>query len=190
MVIGLIVFILACLNSSVTPVSVAADTTTKRIETAGLSFFVPHEWAEEQTKRPMRKAQLRIPAVSPDTEAASLVLYYFGKNQGGSVEENLKRWERQFYVPGNSAAIDAKKVNTKMIAGMNVTTLELTGTYVAPLSPRTPNQRHNKPNYHLFAAVVETNRGNFFFKIIGPTGTMTQSSEHFEQMVDSLTSQN
>jgi hypothetical protein len=168
--------------------SAVADTATKRIEAAGLSFSVPNAWEEEQPKSSMRKAQLQIPAVSPDTEAASLVLYYFGQNQGGSVEANLKRWEGQFDVPADAA--DAKNVATKTVAGMNVTTLELTGTYVAPLSPRTPNQRHNKPNFRLFAAVVETAQGNFFIKIVGPAGTMTQSSQHFEHMIDSLTWQN
>ena len=190
MIARFLVFILACLISALAPMSAVSDTATKRIEAAGLSFSVPTEWAEEQPKSTMRKAQLQIPAVSPDTEATSLVLYYFGQNQGGSVDANLKRWEGQFEVPADAASTDAKKVATQTVADMNVTTLELTGTYVAPLSPRTPNQRHNKPNYRLFAAVVKTPQGNVFFKIVGPVGTMTQSHEHFEHMIDSLTWQN
>ena len=187
MIARLLVFVLACLIPALAPLSAIGDTATKRIEAAGLSFSVPTEWAEKQPKSMMRKAQFQIPATSPDTEAASLVLYYFGQNQGGSVDANLKRWEGQFEIPADATAADAKKVATQTVAGMNVTTFELTGTYVAPLSPRTPNQRHNKPNYSLFAAVVETPQGNFFFKIVGPTSTMKQSHQHFEHMIKSLT---
>lgn len=162
------------------------ETTTKRIETDGLSFAVPSDWVEEQPTSMMRKAQLQIPAISPDTEAASLVVYYFGQNQGGSVEANLKRWEGQFAVPADLPPAEAKQVTHKSVAGMELTTLELAGTYIAPLSPRTPNQRHNKPNYQLFAAVVTTPHGNFFFKSVGPKHTMAQSREHFGHMIDSL----
>lgn len=180
------VSILLSLTPCLVPVSAIGDTLTKRIEADGLSFAVPSDWVEEQPTSMMRKAQLQIPAMSPDTEAASLVVYYFGQNQGGSVEANLKRWEGQFAVPAALPPAEAKQVAHKSVAGMELTTLELAGTYIAPLSPRTPNQRHNKPNYRLFAAVVTTPNGNFFFKSVGPTHTMAQSREYFGHMIDSL----
>jgi hypothetical protein len=183
---------MTCFAVSVFPMSALGDTPAngKRIEAGGLSFGVPQIWVEEQPSGEMRKAQLKSPATAPDTESASLVVYYFGPNQGGSIEANLTRWEEQFEVPSDIAPADAKKVATRTVAGMNVTTLEMAGTYVAPLSPRMPNQRHNKPNYRLFAAVVTTPDGNFFFKIVGPQQTMAQSREHFGQMIASLAWQN
>ncbi len=187
-----LVLIMTSLALSIFPMSAIGDTPAngKRIEAGGLSFTVPQSWVEEQPSSAMRKAQLQIPAHAPDTDAASLVVYYFGPNQGGSIEANLKRWEGQFEVPSDVAPAETKKVVRKTVADMNVTTLEMAGTYVAPLSPRTPNQRHNKPSYRLFAAVVTTPNGNFFFKIVGPKQTMAQSREHFGQMVDSLAWQN
>ena len=179
-------FVVLLLSLYLVPMLAIGDTGTKRIEADELSFAVPTEWVEEQPKSMMRKAELQIPAVSPDTEAASLVVYYFGQNQGGSVEANLQRWEGQFAVPNDPPSAGAKKIAQKNVADMAVTTLELSGTYIAPLSPRTPNQRHNKPDYQLFAAVVSTPNGNFFFKIVGPKHTMAQSNEHFSHMIDSL----
>ena len=183
-----LVLIMTCSAVSVFPMSALGDTSAsgKRIEAGGLSFSVPQIWLEEQPSSEMRKAQLNIPATAPDTESASLVVYYFGPNQGGSIEDNLTRWEEQFAVPADIAPADTKKVSTQTVADMPVTTLEMAGTYVAPLSPRTPNQRHNEPNYRLFAAVVTTPNGNFFFKIVGPQQTMAQSREHFGQMINSL----
>lgn len=137
----------------------------------------------------MRKAQFEIPAKNDDKEAASLVIYYFGPNQGGSVEANLKRWEQQFEVPEGTSLAEGKKVEEKQLAGLNVTILELAGTYVAPLSPRNPNVRHNKPNFRLFAAVVETVDGPFFFKIVGPAQSMEQQRAHFMLLIDSLSFQ-
>lgn len=186
MLVRTFVLILTGLIAWLAPVSATGDSHTKRIAAAGLSFSVPNSWVEEQPKSMMRKAQVQIPAISPDTQAASLIVFYFGPNQGGSVQANLKRWEGQFDVPADQPPAEAKKVADKNVAGMNVTTLALTGTYVAPLSPRTPNQRHNKPDYRLFAAVVTTPNGNVFFKIVGPKHTMAQSSPHFEGLIDSL----
>jgi hypothetical protein len=39
----------------------------------------------------MRVAQYQLPAAEGDTEAASLVVFYFGAGEGGSVQANLDR---------------------------------------------------------------------------------------------------
>ncbi len=166
-----------------------ADDHTKQVTADRLSFRVPADWIQQTPASSMRKAQFEIPAKNDDKEAASLVVYYFGPNQGGSVEANLKRWEQQFEVPEGTSLAEVKKVEEKRLAGLNVTILELAGTYVAPLSPRNPNVRHNKPNFRLFAAVVETVDGPFFFKIIGPAQTMDQQRGQYMQLIDSLSFQ-
>jgi len=166
-----------------------ADEHTKPVKAGKLSFRVPIGWTQQTPASPMRTAQFEIPVRCNNSEAVSVVLYYFGPNQGGSVEANLKRWEQQFAAPEGTSLADVKKIEQKRPAGLNVTILELAGTYVAPLSPRNPTARHSKPNYCLFAAVVETADGPFFFKIVGPAQSMEQQRAHFMQLIDSLSFQ-
>ena len=163
-----------------------ADDHTKQVTADRLSFRVPADWIQQTPASSMRKAQFEIPAKNDDKEAASLVVYYFGPNQGGSVEANLKRWEQQFEVPEGTSLAEVKKMEEKRLAGLNVTILELAGAYVAPISPRNPNVRHNKPNFRLFAAVVETVDGPFFFKILGPKGTVTKHEGAFDGFLASV----
>ena len=166
-----------------------ADEHPKQVKAGNLFFRVPTDWIQQTPASSMRKAQFEIPVKGDNNESASVVVYYFGPNQGGSVEANLKRWELQFEAPEEISLTDFKKLEEKRSAGLNVTILELAGTYVAPLSPRNPNVRHNKPNYRLFAAVVETADGPFFFKIVGPAQTMEQQRAHFMLLIDSLSFQ-
>ena len=166
-----------------------ADEHTKQVKAGKLSFRVPTDWIQQTPASSMRKAQFEIPVKGDNGEAASVVVYYFGPNQGGSVEANLKRWGQQFAAPEGTSLADVQKVEQKRPTGLNVTILELAGTYVAPLFPRNPNARHNKPNFRLFAAVAETPAGPFFFKIIGPAQSMEQQRAHFMLLIDSLSFQ-
>lgn len=162
-----------------------ADEHTKKVRAGKLSFRVPTDWIQQTPASSMRKAQFEIPVRGDNNEAASVVVYYFGPNQGGSVENNPKRWEQQFAAPEGTSLADVKKVEQNRPAGLTVTILELAGTYVAPLSPRNPNVRHTKPDFRLFAAVVETVDGPFFFKIIGPAQTMDQQRGQYMQLINS-----
>ena len=159
---------------------------TKKVKAGKLSFRVPTDWIQQTPASSMRKAQFEIPVKGDNGEAASVVVYYFGPNQGGSVEANLKRWGQQFAAPEGTSLADVQKVERKRPTGLNVTILELAGTYVAPLFPRNPNARHNKPNFRLFAAVAETPAGPFFFKILGPKVAVTKHEGAFDEFLASV----
>ena len=69
-----------------------------------LRFKAPPEWIVEKPSSAMRLAQYKLPKVDGDSEDASLVLYFFGENQGGSVQANLERWVSQFEQPDGSSS--------------------------------------------------------------------------------------
>src|ERR1044072_9395945 len=73
-----------------------------------LKFRVPAGWVEEERTTSMRVAQYRLPKAPGDPEDASLVLYYFGQGQGGSVTANIARWIGQMKQPDGSAVKGAK----------------------------------------------------------------------------------
>src|SRR5262245_54712154 len=83
----------------------------------GLRWTVPTTWTV-QPARPMRAATYTIPAAS-GAEAGECGVFFFGKGQGGTVEENLDRWTKQF-----EGATAPKKAD-RTVGGLRVHTIEL-----------------------------------------------------------------
>lgn len=145
-----------------------------RSQQSSLKFTVPAGWVEEERSSTMRVAQYRLPKAPADTEDASLVLYYFGQGQGGSTAANMERWISQMkQADGGKAREEQLEAN-----GLKVTTIDVSGTYVAETAPGS-GAFHNKPGYRLRAAVVETPKGSYFVKLVGPEKTVTQWNESF-----------
>src|SRR5215510_4120188 len=148
---------------------------------SSLKFTVPAGWIEEERTSSMRVAQYHLPKAATDTEDASLVLYYFGQNQGGSATANVERWISQMkQAEGSSPKQESLEVN-----GLKVTTVDVAGTYVAETAPGS-GTFHNKPSYRLRAAVVETPNGNYYVKLVGPEKTVTQWNDSFLGYVKSF----
>jgi hypothetical protein len=143
-----------------------------------LKFTVPAGWVEEERTSSMRVAQYRLPKATGDAEDASLVLYYFGQNQGGSTAANIERWVGQIQQADGSASKTRSKEENLEAHGLKVTTVDVSGTYVAETAPGS-GTFHNKPGYRLRAAVVETPKGSYFVKLVGPEKTVAQWNESF-----------
>jgi len=142
-----------------------------------LKFTIPAGWVEEPRTSSMRVAQFKLPKAESDAEDASLVLYYFGQNQGGSTAANVERWVSQMKQVDGSAVKDAKQEQFET-NGLKVTTVDVSGTYVAETAPGS-GTFHNNAGYRLRAAVVETPNGNYFVKLVGPEKTVAQWNESF-----------
>jgi hypothetical protein len=151
---------------------------------SSLKFTVPAGWVEEQRSSSMRVAQYKLPKVETDAEDASLVLYYFGQGQGGSTAANVERWVGQMKLADGSAAKDAKEEHFET-NGLKVTTVDVSGTYVAETAPGSGTFQ-NKPGYRLRAAVVETPNGSYFVKLVGPEKTVTQWNDSFQSYIRSF----
>ena len=68
---------------------------------------------------------------------------------------------------------------------MKVTTVDLAGTYVAEVRPGA-TERHNKPDFRLRAAVVETPRGPYYIKMTGPAKTMAAADADFRKFLATM----
>lgn len=143
-----------------------------------LKFTIPAGWIEEERTSTMRVAQYRLPKVEPDTEDASVVLYYFGPGQGGSTAANIERWVAQIKQEDGSASKDKAKEENFEVNGLKVTTLDVSGTYVAETAPGSGTFL-NKPGYRLRGAVLETPKGSYFLKLVGPEKTAAHWNESF-----------
>jgi len=159
--------------------------TSSAFQKSSLKFTVPAGWIEEERTSSMRVAQYRLPRAATDTEDASLVLYYFGQGQGGSASANVERWIGQMKQAEGVSSKEAAKQEQLEVNGLKVTTVDVSGTYVAETAPGS-GTFHNKPAYRLRAAVVETPNGSYFVKLVGPEKTVAQWNESFLSYVRSF----
>ena len=144
---------------------------------AGVSWNVPARW-QTAPERPMRAATYTVPAAA-GSEAGECGVFFFGKGQGGSVEENLERWEKQF----DSAA--KPKRSDRTVHGLRVHRMDVSGTYLAPGGPMMQSQGR-KSGWRLLGAIVEAPGGLVFFKCVGPSATLKRAEKEFDTLITSL----
>jgi hypothetical protein len=104
-------------------------------------------------------------------------VYFFG-GQGGSVQANLDRWTAQIAQPGGRDSKDLAKTTKLTANGLPLTLIDITGTYVAEISPGSADH-YNKPGFRLRAAVIDTPAGPHFVKLIGPAATVARWDASF-----------
>jgi len=143
-----------------------------------LSAPVPTRWVSQPPANAMRLAQFQVPGESRQ-EDAEVIFFYFGQGEGGSVEDNIARWQSQFSsTEGNSIT---PTVQHLAVSGMPVTTVELTGSYsraMGMVSSGAPT-----PDQTLLVAIVETPQGNLTIQLYGPRSTVAANKEDFLAMV-------
>jgi hypothetical protein len=150
----------------------------------GLSFTAPAAWQARPASSTMRVAEFVVPKTPGDAEDAELIVYFFG-GTGGSVDANIDRWVAQMQQPDGSASKDKARRETQTVNGLKVTMVDLTGTYIAEVRPGA-TERHNKPDFRLRAAVIETARGPYYIKMTGPAKTMTAADADFKTFLASV----
>ena len=150
-----------------------------------LKYDAPAGWVTMKASSPMRVAEFSLPKVEGDPEDGALAVFFFA-GQGGTVQANLDRWITQMEQPDGRASKDLAKTSAlKTKSGLAVTLVDVPGTYVAEIKPGS-GQRHNKPNFHLRAAVVESKDGPYFVKLTGPAKTLARWDESFMTFLQSL----
>jgi hypothetical protein len=170
---GSLLFFVLALGSVQTPGAMPVATSGR------LDFTAPSGWKSRPAVSAMRVAEFVLPRAGGDTDDAELTVYYFG-GAGGSVDANIQRWAAQIQPTSPPPARENRTVN-----GLTVTVVDLSGTYIAELRPGSP-ERHNKPGYRMRAAVVETPRGPYFIKMVGPAGTVSHWGSTFSDFLNSL----
>jgi hypothetical protein len=141
----------------------------------GLRWAVPARWTVAPPK-PMRMATYTVPAAGGDL--AECGVFFFGKGQGGTVDENLARWEKQFEGA-------TPKRSEKTIHGFKVHLFEASGTYLQSGGPMMQPQG-KKPGWTLRGAIVEAPDGLVFFKCVGPDAAVKAAAKEFDELLASL----
>lgn len=152
-----------------------------------LRYDPPEGWVVQPASSAMRKAQFALPKAAGDAEDGDMILFYFGAGQGGSVTDNLARWRGMFTdAEGKPVPAEAVVSETFQANGLSVTTLDVAGRYAPAAMPGVPQPAGPKDNYRMLAAVVDTPAGPWFFRGVGPSGTMGAHRERFLRMLRSV----
>ena len=152
---------------------------------ATLKFDAPPDWVSKAPSSSMRVAEWSLPKTTGDDEDAILTLYFFGASQGGNVQANLDRWIGQMAQPDGRQSKDVAKTSSLTSHGLKVTLVDVTGTYVAEVTPGS-TEHFNKPGFRQCAAVVETPGGPYFVKLTGPEKTVAKWQDSYTAFLKSL----
>jgi hypothetical protein len=141
-----------------------------------LSWKAPARWQSVPNTSSMRLATYRVPHAPGDAEDPDLSVM----QAGGSVDANVQRWIGQFDSEGQKTA----KRSTKKVSGLEVTILEVEGTYAGGMG----KDRGDASGWALLGAVVATPGMPHFFKLTGPAKSVKAARAEFDQLVATFAS--
>jgi len=162
--------------------TIGADAPPQTIDAGGLTFQVPATWKSSPPSNAMRRAELKVAPAEGDSEPAELVVTAF-PGGAGTVPANLERWQKQFRDDdGNPPRIETKEITLK---GAKVTRAETAGRYSAMQFPGQPKQPE-RSKYRLLGAIVQTDKADYYLKMVGPDRTMVAARPDFDRLIASI----
>lgn len=151
------------------------------LDLAGFRTTLPNGWISEKPANRVRAAQFRLPGGTADA-AVEAVVYHFPPGRGGTVEQNIQRWESNFVGHGGKPV---RAITRKAKAGrMPVTWIEIHGAYARSVTSGVSGD--TKPDQTLLVAFVETPKGSLTFQLFGPRLDVSRHRKALEGMVNGL----
>jgi len=150
-----------------------------------ITYTIPDGWVSETPKSRMRRAQFRLPG--PKTEEYAELAVFVFPGSGGSVNDNLNRWYRQFKQPDGADSEERAEIKKFRVNNLDVTVVYVTGTYLqSPSTMMMGGPVKEIPSTAMLAAIVETRTDPWFFKAVGPQDTIDHWRPVFNEFVQSF----
>jgi hypothetical protein len=154
-----------------------------RVALGPFSATVPAGWTEKPITSSMRTAQFALPS-DPGAEA-ELVIYYFGEDGAGSVEDNFDRWLGQFQQPNGKPSKDVAKTEKATFAGQQAHIVTVSGRYVTTTMPG-GGDPIDRADQALIGAIVASPKGPYYWKLVGAKKTVDAQAAKLRTMLSSL----
>jgi hypothetical protein len=166
---------------AIAPVSVRAQSNVALLD---YHSAVPAGWTPRAASSTMRLAEYVVAPLpsAPNAGGAEVVVYFFGKGQGGNVEANLTRWKAQFSTSDGSPVPET--ITRDSTGAFPITFAEYRGTYARGIGAG--DAANAKPGQTLVAGIAETPRGTLFIQLFGPTARVTAERETMIRFVKGL----
>jgi hypothetical protein len=142
---------------------------------------VPNGWSSRTPSSSARLAEYTVPGTD-NAGGVEVVVYFFGKGQGGNVQANLTRWKGQFSTPDGSPVPETITRDSTGI--FPVTYAEYRGTYRRGIGAGSADSV--RAGQSLIAAIAETPRGTMFIQMFGPSAQVAAQRDAFMAFVRGL----
>ena len=146
-----------------------------------VTWTLPEGWTEGRSGRPMRVAELTVVPATPHSQALETIVY---GGIGGSADENVAEWMRQFTQPDGVPTPDRAVVTKTERDGLKITRLEVSGTYSGAMGGGAAPAEATPST--MLAAVVEAPGGNVMLKLVGSTEMVVAAEEQFDALLASM----
>ncbi|GEM_PF-2979238 len=143
----------------------------RKLTFENVEMLVPATWLKEKPTSSMRVIQF----FSKNNNHLVVAGFYFG-NRDNMVEPNIERWKSQFTEVDKFSKID-------FADGKNVL-VQIEGTHKNRPSEMVKDFEA-VPGYKTIAAIVSTNKGPYFFKMVGPLDDVNKELENFKDFLNS-----
>ena len=145
-----------------------------------LKFSAPGAWKKIQPKFDFYHAEFNIPKADGDEKEGRITF----SQVGGSIDQNLDRWEGQF-VDIDTANEEHVKKEKATISGLNVQMIRIAGTFQDGAGPFAPKTK--RADYVLIGAAIEMEKGaNVYIKSYGPKKTMAANAKVIKEMIKAM----
>jgi len=144
-----------------------------------LQVTVPESWVRKEPRSRIVEVEFEVPGAEEGVAPGRLTIM----PSGGSIEQNIARWEGQF--EGEEGAVKAQ-VEKVEVGKAKLHIVDLSGTFKdSPRGPMGPVEK--KEGYRMLGAIIET-EGNavYYVKLTGPVATLEKAADDFKTMVRSV----
>jgi hypothetical protein len=171
----ILVGILACTLGFSLSTAHAEEPAAKPLKVGPFTFNVAAPWKVSETARPMSQGTIELPG-KDGAPGLAASFFHFGAGQGGDLQGNITRWQGMFQPPS-----DAKTTKEEMDFGKAKATLvTITGTYVGS---RFSPEKEPRTGYTLMAAVLPSEEGDVFVRLVGPEAGVAAVKEDFKKFL-------
>ena len=146
----------------------------------GLTWEATAPLVRRTPKSSMRVAEYGLEG-SPESE---LTVFYFGADQGGTIDANMTRWIGQFTQADGSET--KSKRSEKKVNGIDVSLVEAKGIYSGGMAMPGAPAPANQPDAMLLGAIAKGPQGAVFFKLVGPREKLEAARPAFDKLVKSI----
>src|SRR5262245_7517890 len=138
----------------------------------GLKGITPPAWVAEKADKP-KLYHFRLPRQKADAADAEVAVI---ANLAGTTDEHIRRWRAMFVPPPGMTAAEAGRVTSYSTGPVQVTALDVQGTYVhkdRPFSDTTRAGDDVRPGYRMLAVIFKTPEGTHLIRLFGPKATVS-----------------
>ena len=142
-----------------------------------LLMTAPETWVAKEPRSRIVEVEYEVPGTEEGAGVGRLTIM----PAGGSVEQNIARWEGQF-----AAGAEDAKIEKFEVGAIAVHVVDIAGTFKdSPGGPMGPVVE--RENYRMLGAILQApGAPAYYVKLTGPNTTLAQNEEAFKAFVRSV----